>query len=66
LLVNLAGVSRKKVDGSWPNSFDEIGALRLPLLLSNCVRPRLQAIWATPNFRFLTGTFRSSFAGDVQ
>jgi hypothetical protein len=50
LLVNLGGVSRKKVDGLWAKSFDEVGAFRLPLLLSNCVRPRLQAIWATPNF----------------
>jgi hypothetical protein len=50
LLANPGGVSRKRTDAAFAMPLDEVGAFRLPLLLSNFVRPRLQAIWATPEW----------------
>jgi hypothetical protein len=47
LLANPGGVSRKKIDDSFAMRIDDVGAFRLPLLLSNFVRPGLQAIRAT-------------------
>jgi uncharacterized sulfatase len=52
LLADPGGVSRKRIDAAFAMPFDSIGAFRLSLLLSNFVRPRLQAIWATPEGSF--------------
>ncbi len=47
MLANPGGVSRKRIDVTFAMPINDVGAFRLSLLLSNFVRPRLQAIWAT-------------------
>jgi hypothetical protein len=58
LLVNPGGVSRKRTDGTFTKPVDEVVASRLSLLLSNFVRPGLQAIRATQSL-ILSGSCAS-------